>query len=167
MFVDRQYRINHKTGISENKFPMSVDWFPDNLDEPARSCWEAAVYRNIHLHEELKSILVRTASTYYLVNLRGDKYIDLDYLTELIGPVKLIAREKLGEMNLEKGRINPFTISSYTAERVQQIICRSVFEVTYMYTNDDTLKGTIRFKSRDLIHLLDPPIIPIQPISCD
>ncbi|MGK7886307.1 MAG: YbaK/EbsC family protein [Crocosphaera sp.] len=139
------------------KFPRAVEVSPVTFDEPITSCWEAACYRNILLKQELKSLLFQSQFSENLImtHIPGDRIVQEKVLNSLFGKVALVSQEKLNEYKLEKGRINPFTAHIYLGNNIRHLICPLVFENEFIYTNDDTLYGTIKFRPKELSNFLD------------
>ena len=149
------------------KFPKTIEVKPFALEEPVTSCWEAACFRNIALKEELKSLLFKSSDGLIMTHVPGDRRVNQEILDSLFGKVRLMGKQQLSNYELEKGRINPFTSHLYFGKDVdlKHIICKTVFENQYVYTNDDTLYGTIKFKPKELLHFLDKVRVHIELIS--
>ena len=147
------------------KFPQTIQVKPAVFDEPVNSCWEAACFRNISLKEELKSLLFESSDGLIMTHIPGDRRVKQEVLDNLFGKVRLVNQQQLHEYKLEKGRVNPFTSRIYLGEDVIHIICRTVFENQYVYTNDDTLYGTIKFHPKELLHFLDRVRVHVELIS--
>jgi hypothetical protein len=162
----------------KRKFPLSVEEMPDAFAQEVRSCRGAARARNIHPHEELKSILFRSEDLFVMAHLLGDMMVDERRLKDVIRraielipgqllvtdakslldriaeDLKIVPRDDLGLQGLEKGRVNPLTTEEYLGSQVQHVICSSVVDsgLPFVYTNNDTLTGTIRTRPRNLVH---------------
>lgn len=148
----------------ERKFPQGVDVQPNHLGEAVRSCRKAARARNIAKHEELKSILFRTGKGYVMAHLRGDLMVDEEALSKIAGPVELVPAKELPNLGLEKGRMNPFTDKIYfKGHNLVHVVCPSVLDNEFVWTNDDTLTGSTKFRPEMLMHRLQP--VELAPIS--
>lgn len=147
------------------KFPQTIQVKSAVFDEPVTSCWEAACFRNIALKEELKSLLFQSTDGLIMTHIPGDRRVNQESLNNLFGKASLVNQQQLHKYKLEKGRINPFTSHIYLGKDIKHIICIKVFENQYVYTNDDTLYGTIKFRPKELLHFLDRVIVHIELIS--
>lgn len=141
---------------SSTLFPYYVEVHKNTLDEPVRSCWEAACHRNIYLNEELKSLLLKFSDSIFAVHLPGDRIVSFESITHYFGHknIRLMPDSCIKSLGLEKGRINPFTIEHYIKHNVQHVICSTVFVNNIVFTNNDHLNGTISFNPRLLLHFL-------------
>ncbi|MEO1429613.1 MAG: 50S ribosomal protein L11 methyltransferase [Cyanobacteria bacterium J06633_8] len=148
-------------------FPPGVDHHPNHFELPAASCWEAAMSRNIHLEEELKTLLFNFRGQIYLYHGPGHKKIDTKKLVEKFIDDNLYSPhendfyflDKNQIKNLEKGTINPFNIDREGIAYDEVLICESIFSLTKVYTNDGTTTGTISFKPELLLEYYDKIIV--------
>lgn len=120
------------------KFPPRVLHLEANLDGEARDCAEAAMYRNIDIGEELKTLLLDWNGEFHVFNLPGNRVIRLPH-----EDYRWMSVEALSEFDLQPGTINPFSIRDKMPFVERVAFCSSVFSLTNVFTNDGTLNGTI------------------------
>ncbi|BAZ40818.1 type 11 methyltransferase [Calothrix sp. NIES-4101] len=140
-------------------FPFGVEHYPNNLDEPVNSCWEAAMSRNIHLEQELKTLIFQSASKTILYHGPGHRKFDINKLENSGKNIRLLSNIELAKYKLERGIINPFNIDKYGLFYDKVLICRSIFGLQKVYTNDGTLTGSINFSPELLLEYYSNPVI--------
>ena len=121
-----------------------VQHIPNHFEFPAYTCYQAACHRNIMLHEELKTIIFTVNNRIYAVHLLGDKKFNHNKIPVLKNNAHLLNLGSLAKYSLSKGTVNPFTIKSKLPLEMVYV-CRSVFALEQVYTNDGTFYGTITF----------------------
>ena len=129
----------------KTKFPKGVIHYPNHLSCPAYSCKDAVKLRGILEDEELKTLIFSSKKGNFVFHLLGNRRINLHIFTKETGHLKLMNSGKLKELGFNKGNINPFNFieSELTINIV--FICTSIFKKEYLYTNDGTNYGTIKF----------------------
>ncbi len=140
-------------------FPFGVEHYPNNLDEPVNSCWEAAMSRNIHLEQELKTLIFQSASKTILYHGPGHRKFNINRLENIGKRVRLLSSNELAKYSLEKGTINPFNIDKYRLCYDKVLICKSIFGLKEVYTNDGTLTGSIKFAPELLLEYYSNPVV--------
>lgn len=146
-------------------FPPGVMHFPNSLDYPAQTCWEAACFRNIYEHEELKTLIFSTNHNSYIVtHSLGSERVCTRLVKDLAGIARLAEKEILSSVGLRKGTINPFNVTAKLNNISHTIICSSLFKNKYVFTNDGTFFGTVKFKPAVLEFTCSHYIV--QNISC-
>ncbi|MDH3324728.1 MAG: YbaK/EbsC family protein [Candidatus Peregrinibacteria bacterium] len=121
-----------------------IKHIPNHFEFPAYTCYQAACHRNIMVHEELKTIVFKANHEIYAFHLLGDKKVNYNKIDELKNKAQLLDVYSLGRYDLTKGTINPFSIKRNLPLKMVYI-CKSVFALEKVYTNDGTLCGTIVF----------------------
>lgn len=120
------------------KFPPEVIHLPNNLDAEATNCYEAAMYRNIHIEQELKTLIFEWNGEFHEFNMLGNREIYLPH-----NDYRWVSVETLAKLGLAPGIINPFSIHKKMPFIKHVAFCSSIFSLDKVYTNDGTLTGTI------------------------
>lgn len=140
-------------------FPCGVEHYPNNFEEPVRNCWEAAISRNIYLEQELKTLVFKVGNIVIIYHGPGHRKMNLAKLKLFGEKFEFISDIELSKCNLSRGTINPFSIDKSGLKYDTVIICKSIFNLKKVYTNDGTLTGTINFSPEVLLHYYTNPII--------
>ena len=115
------------------------------------TCTEAASARNIHLKQELKTILLKTNNNFVAIHLRGCDRLNLRKIKKLLKTknITFINETKLKEFDLQKGIVNPWNINFCT----YNILCKKVLKNRFMATNAGVFNKGIYFKTQQLLEL--------------
>jgi len=107
----------------------------------ARTCYEAAMIRNIYLRQELKTLVYNTIKGSIVFHLPGDRRLSTRMIRESYPTLEPMQRGVLINSGLDKGKINPLNIK-ILANLYKVYICEHVFGLQYVFTNDGSLRGT-------------------------
>lgn len=116
----------------------------------AISCEEAASVRDVPLSHELKSLILETSQGTIVVHVPGDKRVSLRAVKRALGTkqARLASRACLSQLGLTPGTVcavlNPVWC-------LKHLISSDVLELSYVTTNDGTLKGYFVFSPKLLL----------------
>ena len=140
-------------------FPKGVKHYPNHLSSPAYSCEDAIRLRGILNDEELKTLIFTSKKGNYVFHLLSNKRVNLHSFTKETGHLKLMNSKILAELGFNKGNINPFNFINSQLQIKIVYICTSLFSKKYLYTNDGTNYGTIKFSPNVLEKLYSKFIV--------
>ena len=115
------------------------------------TCIEAANARNIHLKQELKTILLNINHSFVAAHLRGCDRLNLKKIKKLFKTknITFLSDAKLNEFHLKKGIVNPWNIDFCT----YNILCKKVLQNRFMATNAGVFNKGVYFKPEKLLEL--------------
>lgn len=149
------------------QFPCTVlERRKENKEYTSVTCEKSAELRDIELCEELKSIvfsMVKNSDWFVICHIPGDKMVNTTALKNEFGKIRMLSLEELRSSDLEKGRVNPFTVSTYLGPRIIHAICPSVFKNNLVHSNNDRVGGWIQFRPQEVIHFV--PNVVVLPVS--
>lgn len=128
------------------------EYYP-NSHKKVVSCKEASKERGIGLEEELKSILVKIKGDFYLIHLRGSQRIDSKKILRIFNipfykknSFRFATIEELKTIfNSAPGLVCPFVQKFWS---IKHLISKELIDNNhYLFTNDDTFFGHVKFKA--------------------
>lgn len=133
---------------TNTRFLENFVWHP-KAHRSVNNCRDAIRVRGIALHQELKSILLKLRSGYFLFHLRGSEEIEEKKVNQihrkLIGnktKIRLASNEELASFNAIKGTVNPLLADLWN---LHHIISPTIFQGEFVWTNDGELDGYVKF----------------------
>lgn len=127
------------------------------LDKPVITCNEAAETKGIPLKNELKSILISSPKGLYLLHLPGDSEASLRALKKFLETDEacLASPEQLKSLGLSPGTVCAIKNPCWS---MPHLISRRLLELSFISTNDGTLKGFYIFDPSVLLEAVSASI---------
>ncbi len=113
----------------------------EKLHWKVKTCFEAAITRNIFLHEELKTLVYRINNKIIAFHLPGDRKVSFNKLGLRTVHKKPLEKFQLEKYGLAQGKINPLNIR-HIKNLDCVYICKKIFDTQFLYTNNGELDGT-------------------------
>ncbi len=112
------------------------------------SCEQAAQARNIQLHQELKSIVMRSNLHTFAVHIRGSDKINSKHVKSTINSksLRFLNAEELATYQLYPGTVNPWN----TQFCDYHLLCEKIFKNGFMATNNGTFTQGIKLDPNEL-----------------
>lgn len=115
------------------------------------SCEEAADARQINLHQELKTLLLKVGHRRIAMHLQGSDRLYSKRLKHLlhVREIRFMRESELVALGLQRGAINPWNLPPHTLH----LLCIRTFQNRIMGTNTGSLFEGLLFSPTELLSL--------------